>query len=162
MAKLLFFLVVSTFLFGDAIKIEFLETRHIEALNEKTTSKGVIEIETNRASIQYFPPHERKITFENDTITTQTKNAVAQKSAKEEQNIVYMFVIFKAIFEKDEVTLKNFFEITHEGRESVLIPLSSSASVSKIIYSHDKEEIKRIELFFWDDSRITIDVVKKR
>jgi hypothetical protein len=162
MVKPLFLLILSTFVFADTLTIEFLETRYIEALNEKTTRAGAIEIEEANASIRYFPPNERKITLENDTITIQTKDAVIQKSVKEEQNIAYLFMIFKAIFEQDEAKLKNFFEITHEGTESVLIPLSSSASVSKIIYSYDKEEIKKIELFSWDDSRITIDVVKKR
>ncbi|MDR2080353.1 MAG: hypothetical protein LBP54_00495 [Campylobacteraceae bacterium] len=160
MIRTLFLLAVFMPLFAE--KIEFLETRYIEALNEKTVRAGEIEFEANKASIRYFPPHERKITLENNTVTTQTKDLIVQKSVKEEQNTAYMFIIFKAVFENDETELGKFFKITKEDADVVLTPLSTSAPVSKIIYSRDKDKIKKIEIFLWDDSRIIIDVVKKR
>ncbi|MDR2790994.1 MAG: hypothetical protein LBB59_08490 [Campylobacteraceae bacterium] len=157
MLRVLFLLALFMPLFAE--KIEFLETRYIEALNEKTVRAGEIEFETDKTSIRYLPPYERKITLENNTIITQTKDLTVKKSTEEEQNTVYMFVIFKALFENDETKLGKFFKITKGKTDVVLTPLSTSMPISKIIYSHD---IKKIEIFSWDDSRIVIDVVKKR
>jgi hypothetical protein len=148
--------------FAQSVKIEFLETRHIEALNEKSVRAGEIEIEGDRVSVSYLSPHERKITLENGIITMQAKNSSVQKSVEEKQHIAYMFTVFKAIFEKDENGLKKFFKLTNDGKDIVLTPFSTSAPLSQIIYSIEADVVKKIEIFSMDSSRIVIDVVEKR
>ncbi|MDR0761431.1 MAG: hypothetical protein LBF13_00125 [Campylobacteraceae bacterium] len=159
-AIILFFL--STFLAAQNTTVEFVETRYIEALNEKITKKGEAEFGANHTSIRYLPPNTREITLENNTITIQTKDSTMQKSIQEERELGLMLTLLEAIFKKDEAKIKSFFTVTNNTSEIVLTPIATSAHIFKIIYTSDEDKIKQIEFFFWDNSRITIDVVKKR
>ncbi|MDR0666337.1 MAG: hypothetical protein LBF71_02885 [Campylobacteraceae bacterium] len=162
MNKVVVLIFLSVFLAAQNATIEFLETRYIEALNEKVTKKGEVEFGANHTLIRYLPPNQREITLKNGIVTLQTKDSIVQKSAKEEQNIVYMFTVFKAAFDNNETELKKFFKITKDDTDTVLTPFSTSSPVSKMTFSRSREKIKKIEIFSWDDSRITIDVVEKK
>lgn len=160
MNKTVILLLLSAFLLAESAKIEFLETRYIEALNEKVTKKGEVEFGANHTSIRYFKPNAREMTLKNDAIYI--NDSIVQKDTREERELTSMLTLLGAIFKKDETTVKSFFTITNGEDEVVLTPISTSAHIFKITYAVDEDEISRIEFFFWDDSRITIDVVKKK
>jgi hypothetical protein len=157
---MLIFLV--SLLSAENIKIDFKETRYIDALNEKVTRNGQISFSNESAKI-FYESGNREITLINGQVTIKNDKEIVQKNAKEEQGIINMFAIFRAIFESDEERLKMFFKITQKSQNEVsLRAINSSNPIATLTYKINEGNITKLELFSQSGDRITIDVVKKR
>lgn len=156
----LIFLVL--FLNAEDVKIDFKETRYIDALNERVIKNGQISFSDESAKI-FYDSDNREITLSNDQITIKNGKDIMQKNAKEEPNIVNMFAIFRAIFEDNEERLKIFFKIVQKSENEVLLSaINSSNPISTLTYKLKEGDITQLELISRNGDRITIDVVKKR
>jgi hypothetical protein len=150
------------FLNAEDVKIDFKETRYIDALNEKVTKSGQISFSNESVKISYGSDN-REITLANGQVTIKNGKENVQKNAKEEQSIINMFTILRAIFEDDENRLKMFFKIVQKSQDEVsLRAINSSNPIATLTYMLKEGNVSKLELFSQNGDRITIDVVKKR
>jgi hypothetical protein len=145
---------------AEEVKIDFKETRYIDALNEKVTRDGWISFSDNSTKIHYG---DREIMLINSHVTIKNADENVQVNAREEQNIINMFAALRAIFENSEERLKTFFKITEKSQdETTLEAINSSNPISILTYKVKNGNVTKLEIFSQNGDRITIDVVEKR
>lgn len=156
-------LILTCNLFSQNISIDFIESKHIEALDEKVSKKGRITFFENEAIIHYFEPNEKTIFFDSESIKIQTSKGIVVKTKREEPAIAMMFIMFKALYENDEQTIRKYFNISKNYKDEIVLTTKSHSSpISKIIYEVKNEKVSKLYITGRDNSRITIEVDSKK